>query len=58
MTSTTTQTEPLLLAETTEGIATVTLNRPRQFNALSSALIEELQAAFDRIAAEDRKSVV
>src|SRR5262249_7536720 len=34
---------------TVEGIATVTLNRPGQFNALSSALIDELQSTLDRI---------
>ena len=47
----TTQAEALLLVETTEGIATVTLNRPAQFNALSSTLIGELQSTLDRIAA-------
>jgi 1,4-dihydroxy-2-naphthoyl-CoA synthase len=39
----TTQDEALLLVETTDGIATVTLNRPGQFNALSGALIDELR---------------
>jgi len=53
-----TQTETLLFVETTDGIATVTLNRPRQFNALSSALIEELQGALDRIAADSAVRVV
>lgn len=48
----TTRAEALLLVETTEAIATVTLNRPAQFNALSSALIDELQSALDRIAAD------
>jgi hypothetical protein len=47
-----------LFVETTDGIATVTLNRPRQFNALSSALIEELQGALDRIAADSTVRVV
>src|ERR1051325_4159586 len=49
-TNATTQAEALLLVETTEAIATVTLNRPGQFNALSSALIDELQSSLDRIA--------
>ena len=50
MTSTaTTHTHALLLFETKDGIATVTLNRPGQFNALSTALIDELQSALDRI---------
>ena len=54
----TTQAEALLLVETTDGIATVTLNRPGQFNALSSALIDELQSTLDRIAADPGVRVV
>jgi enoyl-CoA hydratase/carnithine racemase len=54
----TTQTETLLLTETKDGVATLTLNRPGQFNALSSALIDELQTAFDRLAADSTVSVV
>lgn len=56
--NTTTQDEALLLVETTDGIATVTLNRPGQFNALSSALIDELQSTFDGIAANSDVRVV
>jgi len=55
---TTTQAEASLLLETTEGIATVTLNRPAQFNALSRALIDELQSTVDRIAADSAVRVV
>ena len=54
----TTQAEALLLVEATDGIATVTLNRPGQFNALSRALIDELQSTLDRIAADPRVRVV
>jgi enoyl-CoA hydratase/carnithine racemase len=54
----TTQAEALLLVETTEGIATVTLNRPGHFNALSSALIDELQSTLDGIAADPGVRVV
>ena len=54
----TTQTETLLLTETKDGVATLTLNRPGQFNALSSALIDELQSTFDRLAADPTVSVV
>src|SRR5262245_26483185 len=54
----TTQTETLLLTETKDGVATLTLNRPGQFNALSSALIDELQSAFDRLAADKTVGVV
>ena len=55
---TTTQAAELLLVEQAGGIATVTLNRPNHFNALSSALIEALQTTFDRIAADSDVRVV
>jgi enoyl-CoA hydratase/carnithine racemase len=59
MTSTThTHTEARLLTDTKDGIATLTLNRPGQFNALSSALIDDLQSAFDRLAADPTVRVV
>jgi enoyl-CoA hydratase/carnithine racemase len=54
----TTQTQAPLLTGTKDGIATLTLNRPGQFNALSSALIDELQSTFDRLAADPTVSVV
>jgi enoyl-CoA hydratase/carnithine racemase len=54
----TTSAEALLLVETTAGIATLTLNRPGQFNALSGALIGEMQSALDRIAADHSVRVV
>jgi enoyl-CoA hydratase/carnithine racemase len=50
--STTISPASLLLFETTEGVATLTLNRPGQFNALSGALIDEMQATLDRVAAD------
>ena len=53
-----TQTEAPLLTETKDGVATLTLNRPGQFNALSTALIDELQCAFERLAADPTVSVV
>jgi enoyl-CoA hydratase/carnithine racemase len=40
------------------GIARVTLNRPDAFNALSDALLGELQAALDALAASDARVVV
>ena len=52
------QAEELLLVDATDGIATVTLNRPNQFNALSSALIEKMQEELDRIAADPSVRVV
>lgn len=42
-------TGPLLLSDTQDGICTLTLNRPKQYNALSCALLTELQTALERI---------
>jgi enoyl-CoA hydratase/carnithine racemase len=56
--SATTGTEIPLLFEARDGIATVTLNRPGQFNALSSALIDGLQTTLDRVAADPGVRVV
>jgi enoyl-CoA hydratase/carnithine racemase len=50
--------EAPLLVERRDGVATVTLNRPAQFNALSSALIDELQSALDAIAGDPSVRVV
>jgi enoyl-CoA hydratase/carnithine racemase len=58
MTPNVTTEEGLLLVGAAEGIATVTLNRPGQFNALSSALVDDLQSALDRIAADPSVRVV
>lgn len=54
----TTEAEGLLLVEAADGIASVTLNRPGQFNALSNALLGELQTALDHIAADPSVRVV
>ena len=51
-------TEPLLLRQDEGGVATLTLNRPAQFNSLSQALMSELQAALEDIAADPRVRVV
>lgn len=48
----------LLLREDAGGIATLTLNRPDQYNALSAALLAELQAAVDTIAGDPAIRVV
>ncbi len=51
--------EPMLLRSDAEGIATLTLNRPAQFNALSMAMLESLIAEFDAIAGDrDVRAVV
>lgn len=38
-----------LLMETSNGICTVTINRPDKMNALNKTVLDELNAAFDRI---------
>ena len=51
--------EPLLLREKdSRGVITLTLNRPQAFNALSEAMLEALQAAFEAVAADDGARVV
>jgi enoyl-CoA hydratase/carnithine racemase len=52
------QQEPLLLRDTSDGIATLTLNRPKQRNALSMALMGELNAALADIAGDADVQVV
>lgn len=47
------QGEDILLRHDADGICRLTLNRPRQYNALSEAMLDALQGAFDEIA-EDR----
>lgn len=49
---------PLLLREDREGVATLTLNRPQQANALSEALLTALQEALDALAREPDVRVV
>jgi enoyl-CoA hydratase/carnithine racemase len=44
--------EPLVLRRDAGGVTTLTLNRPRQFNALSSAMLAALQTELDTIAAD------
>ncbi len=51
-------TQSLLLRQDVKGVATLTLNRPAQFNSLSQALMRELQAELDRIAADPAVRVV
>jgi enoyl-CoA hydratase/carnithine racemase len=49
---------PLLVRSTSDRIATLTLNRPRQYNALSAALLEALNGELDAIAADSSVRVV
>lgn len=52
-------TEPLVLCEKdARGVVTLTLNRPAAFNSLSEAMLEALQSALDRVAADEGARVV
>lgn len=51
-------TESILLREDTGGVARLTLNRPAQYNALSRAMLSELQSALDAIADDRNVRVV
>ena len=48
----------LLARRDDDGVAVLTLNRPRQYNALSASLLYELHGALDAIAADDAVRVV
>ena len=50
--------EPVLLRHDAGGIATVTLNRPKQYNALSEDLLSELQSTLDSIGKDPSVRVV
>lgn len=45
--------EPVLLRRDDDGVVTLTLNRPRQFNALSEELLAALQVEFDRLISDE-----
>jgi len=49
---------PLLLRSDAGGVATLTLNRPEQFNALSEELLEELLAAIESLGQDTDTRVV
>ena len=50
--------EAVLLREDEAGVATLWLNRPRQYNALSEEVLTALQTIFDAIAADATVRVV
>ena len=50
--------EPLLLHTVEDGVALLTLNRPRQYNALSAELLDRLHRALDALAADAAVRVV
>lgn len=53
-----THAQPVLLRAVEDGLATLTLNRPRQYNALSGALIEALARELDALATDEAVRVV
>lgn len=50
--------DALVIRQDEAGVATLTLNRPRQYNALSQAMLGALQAALDAVAADKTVRVV
>jgi enoyl-CoA hydratase/carnithine racemase len=50
--------EPVLLREMHEGVVTLRLNRARQYNALSAALLEALHRELDTLAGDESVRVV
>ena len=54
----TTTSEPILLTAVADGIATLTLNRPKQYNALSGAMLDALQTALETIEQDSAARVV
>jgi len=57
-TASTVKADPILLRSDAGGVATLTLNRPKQFNSLSHAMLVELQATLDAIAKDKSVRVV
>ena len=51
-------TEPPLLVSQSDGVVILTLNRPRQYNALSLAVLRELHAALDSLPGNEAARVV
>ena len=51
-------TPPQVLRHDSRGIATLTLNRPAQFNAISVAMLDALQVALDEIAVDPAVRIV
>ena len=52
MTATAHSEDALVLRQTEAGVAVLTLNRPKQYNALSQAMLAALQAELDAVAAD------
>ena len=52
------QEPPVLFEKDARGVVRLTLNRPQAFNALSEGLLDALQSALDRVAADQTARVV
>ena len=52
------ESESILLRHDADGISRLTLNRPRQYNALSEAMLDALQESLDEIAGDKSVRVV
>jgi enoyl-CoA hydratase/carnithine racemase len=50
--------EPLVLREDREGICTLTMNRPKQMNLLTSEMLAALQGEFDSLKSDKKARVV
>lgn len=50
--------EPILLHREEDGVVTLTLNRPDQYNALSKAMLEEILSALDGLRENDAAQAV
>ncbi len=50
--------EPLVLEETKDGVRSLTMNRPRQYNALSEGLLAAMTEALERAGEDDEVRVV
>ena len=50
--------ESILLREDSDGICTLTMNRPQQMNLLTGDMLEALQEAFDALAADKRARII
>src|SRR5215471_9123628 len=49
---------PMVLRDETNGVITLTMNRPQQMNLLTSRMLDELQSAFDAVSTNDRARVI
>jgi enoyl-CoA hydratase/carnithine racemase len=50
--------EPVLVVQSSDGVARLTMNRPRQFNAISMEMLGAMQRALDDVARDDDVRVV